>query len=96
MLLQNSPEFTSLKISLALLLLLLNFTPENTNWCYNQSMQSDGGGEFRPFTQHLTNLGILHRFTCPHTSYQNGAVERKHRQIVEIGLTLLAHASLPS
>jgi histone deacetylase 1/2 len=43
----------------------------------------------------LHELGIQHRLTCPHTSHQNGTVERKHRQIVEMGLTLLSHASLP-
>lgn len=37
----------------------------------------------------------MHRLTCPHTPHQNGTVERKHRQIVEMGLTLLSHASLP-
>lgn len=31
----------------------------------------------------------------PHTHQQNGAVERKHRHIVEVGLSLLAHASMP-
>ncbi|KAG8479747.1 hypothetical protein CXB51_029269 [Gossypium anomalum] len=35
------------------------------------------------------------RFTCPYTSAQNGLVERKHRQIVETGLSMLAHASMP-
>ena len=58
-------------------------------------VQTDGGGEFRHFTQFLTNLGIQHRLTCPHTHHQNGYVERKHRHIVETGLTLLAHAKLP-
>ena len=33
--------------------------------------------------------------SCPHTHQQNGAGERKHRHIVETGLTLLAHASVP-
>lgn len=31
----------------------------------------------------------------PHTSSQNGIAERKHRHIVETGLALLAHSSLP-
>jgi histone deacetylase 1/2 len=60
-----------------------------------KALQSDWGGEFRPFTALLNDLGIVHRLTCPHTSHQNGTVERKHRQIVEMGLTLLSHASLP-
>lgn len=33
--------------------------------------------------------------SCPHTHQQNGSVERKHRHIVEVGLTLLTHASKP-
>ena len=33
--------------------------------------------------------------SCPHTHQQNGTAERKHRHIVETGLTLLAHASVP-
>lgn len=40
-------------------------------------------------------LGILHRVSCPHTHQQNGTAERKHRHIVETGLTLLAHVSVP-
>jgi hypothetical protein len=39
-------------------------------------------------------LGISHRVSCPHTHQQNGVAERKHRHIVETGLTLLAHASV--
>ncbi|MCH82453.1 retrovirus-related Pol polyprotein from transposon TNT 1-94, partial [Trifolium medium] len=60
-----------------------------------KSVQTDGGGEFRPFTQFLNPLGIIHRLTCPHTHHQNGSVERKHRHIVETGLTLLTQANLP-
>lgn len=60
-----------------------------------KAFQSDWGGELRPFTNHLAELGIIHMLTCPHTSHQNGTVERKHRQIVEMGLTLLSHASMP-
>jgi histone deacetylase 1/2 len=33
--------------------------------------------------------------SCPHTSQQNGVAERKHRHLVETGLALLAHASVP-
>lgn len=60
-----------------------------------KAIQSDFGGEFRPFTKFLNELSVIHKLTCPHTSHQNGTVERKHRQIVEMGLTLLAQASLP-
>ncbi|CAJ2668996.1 unnamed protein product [Trifolium pratense] len=60
-----------------------------------KSFQSDWGGEFRSFTKYLTDLGITHRLICPHTHHQNGVVERKHRHIVDLGLTLLSQASLP-
>ncbi|GAU28846.1 hypothetical protein TSUD_21830 [Trifolium subterraneum] len=63
--------------------------------CKIKTVQTDGGGEFRPFTKFLTNLGIVHRLTCPHTHHQNGLVERKHRHLVETGLTLLSQAQLP-
>jgi histone deacetylase 1/2 len=62
-----------------------------------KALQSDwgGGGEFRPFTKYLTELGITHRLICPHTHHQNGVVERKHRHVVDMGLTLLSQSSLP-
>lgn len=58
-----------------------------------KNLQTDWGGEFRPFAPFLAKLGINHRLICPHTHHQNGVVERKHRHIVESGLTLLKHAS---
>jgi hypothetical protein len=38
---------------------------------------------------------FAHRLSCPHTHQQNGVIERKHRHIVEVGLSLLANASMP-
>jgi hypothetical protein len=40
-------------------------------------------------------MGISHRLSCPYTHQQNGAVERKHCHVVETGLALLSHASIP-
>ena len=48
------------------------------------------------FKDYLNTHGINHRLTCPHHPEQNGIAERKHRQIVDMGLTLLAHASMPT
>uniref|UniRef100_A0A2N9I1W1 Integrase catalytic domain-containing protein n=1 Tax=Fagus sylvatica TaxID=28930 RepID=A0A2N9I1W1_FAGSY len=61
-----------------------------------KSFQSDGGGEYSytPFKNLLAQHGILHRFSCPHTSQQNGVAERKHRHVVDTGLALLAHSGL--
>ena len=58
-----------------------------------KSIQTDWGGEFRPFSRLLASKGIHHRIICPHTHHQNGVVERKHRHITEIGLTLMVQAS---
>uniref|UniRef100_A0A151UG14 Retrovirus-related Pol polyprotein from transposon TNT 1-94 n=1 Tax=Cajanus cajan TaxID=3821 RepID=A0A151UG14_CAJCA len=60
-----------------------------------KALQTDWGGEFCPFTTYLNDVGIQHRLICPHTHHQNGVVERKHRHIVELGLTLLVEADLP-
>ncbi|GJU95339.1 putative RNA-directed DNA polymerase, partial [Tanacetum coccineum] len=40
---------------------------------------------------------LLHKYnrSCPHTSEQNGFVERRNRHVVETGLTLLAQACVP-
>jgi len=61
-----------------------------------KSVQTDGGGEFRKLSSFFSSLGIIHRFSCPHTSEQNGLVERRHRHVVETGLTLLSQSSVPS
>lgn len=58
-------------------------------------LQSDWGGEFRSFTNFLDENGIIFRHSCPYTSTQNGRVERKHRHIVEMRLSMLAQASMP-
>lgn len=60
-----------------------------------KSVQSDWGGEYRAFTNFLISNGIHHRVSCPGSHQQNGSAERKHRHIVEMGLTLLANASMP-
>jgi len=61
-----------------------------------KQFQSDNGGEYtsKQFKDYLSQSGILHRLSCPHTSQQNGIAERKHRHIVEVGLTLLAQSGL--
>jgi transposase InsO family protein len=62
-----------------------------------KQLQSDGGGEFlsKQFTSLLETNGIFHRISCPYTAQQNGLAERKHRHVVEMGLSLLAQSGLP-
>lgn len=60
-----------------------------------KSFHSDGGSEFKALSSIFSSSGITHRQSCPYTHEQNGSAERKHRHIVETGLTLLANASVP-
>ncbi|GMJ03321.1 hypothetical protein HRI_004001300 [Hibiscus trionum] len=60
-----------------------------------KAIQTDGGSEFFFLDNLLPSLGIQRRITYPYTSQQNGVVERKHRHITEMALTLLAQASMP-
>ncbi|GKV27558.1 hypothetical protein SLEP1_g36720 [Rubroshorea leprosula] len=67
---------------------------------FNKSIkifQCDGGGEFssKIFINHLATCGIKQQVSCPGTPEQNGVAERKHRHIVETGLTMLLHANMP-
>ena len=59
--------------------------------------QSDNEGEFQSITfqNHLSKCGILQPISCQGTLEQNGVVERKHRHIVEMGLTMLFNDKLP-
>lgn len=59
------------------------------------SVQTDGGGEFWPLHSIFSNLRINHRLTCLYYRQQNGSVERRHRHIVETGLSFLSHALIP-
>lgn len=58
-------------------------------------LQSDNDGEFIALTSFLKSQGIIHRFSCPHTPQQNGTAKRKIRHIIELGLSMLTHASMP-
>ncbi|CAA7051267.1 unnamed protein product [Microthlaspi erraticum] len=57
---------------------------------------SDNGGEFIALRTFLSTSGITHLTSPPHTPEHNGLVERRHRHIVETGLSLLHHAQIPN
>jgi len=59
--------------------------------------QCDGGGEFisKQFLKHLEDHGIQQSISCPYTPQKNGMAERKHRHIVELGLSMLFQSKLP-
>lgn len=58
-------------------------------------MQTDWGGKYQKLNQFLECIGIAHNVSCPHAHQQTGSTERKQCHIVEVGLSLLAHASMP-
>jgi IS30 family transposase len=60
-----------------------------------KSIQTDSGGEFIPLQRFLHTAGISYRQTCPHTHYQNGSVECRHRHIVELGSPYLPTQTFP-
>jgi hypothetical protein len=57
-------------------------------------MQTDWGGEYEKLNSFFTKIGISHLVPCPQANQHNGSVERKHRHIVEVGLSLLAQAHM--
>ncbi|KAI3760479.1 hypothetical protein L1987_50874 [Smallanthus sonchifolius] len=63
-----------------------------------KSFQCDMGGEFdnTNFKNFATQHGTQFRFSCPHTSQQNGKSERMIRRLNDIMFALLTHANLPS
>jgi hypothetical protein len=58
------------------------------------AMQTDRGGEYECLNSFFRTIGISHLVSYPHTHQQNGAAERKHHHIVEMGVALLANASM--
>lgn len=59
-----------------------------------QSQQIDLGGEYRFGGENMMLLSIIsHCLIFPHTHQQKGFIERKYRHIIEIGPSLMAHAS---
>jgi histone deacetylase 1/2 len=59
------------------------------------AVQSDWEGEYQSLNSFFIRLGIAHHVSCPHAHQQNGSTKRKHRHIVEVGLSLLAYTSMP-
>jgi hypothetical protein len=53
------------------------------------------GGEYQKLNSFFTKVDIAHHVSCLHTHLQNGSAERKHRHVLEVGLSLLARASMP-
>lgn len=57
---------------------------------------SNNGGEFIALRSFLSQSGISHLTTPPHTPEHNGLSERRHLHIIETGLSLLHQAKMPN
>ncbi|KAL8128532.1 hypothetical protein V2J09_017687 [Rumex salicifolius] len=62
-----------------------------------KSIQCDHGREFdnNELRSFFSSNGVVFRFSCPHTSQQNGKAERMIRTITNTVRTLLFHSHLP-
>ena len=62
------------------------------------AIRTDNGGEFVNYVLHdfFKEHGIEHQLTVPHSSFQNGAVERAHRTIEERTRCLLVGGRVPT
>ncbi|WVZ96930.1 LOW QUALITY PROTEIN: hypothetical protein U9M48_042510 [Paspalum notatum var. saurae] len=63
---------------------------EKSSWC-----KLTGEENSKKLHSFFSKVGIRHHVSCPYANQQNGSAGRKHRHIVEVGLALLAHASMP-
>ena len=56
-----------------------------------KTLRTNGGGEYTSnhFKSFCLDNGIQHQLSCPYTPQQNSVAERKHKQIVESGLSML-------
>lgn len=60
-------------------------------------LRTDNGSELfnHSLASFLTQLGIIHQSSCPYTPQQNGVVERKHQQLLEMARALRFQSFLP-
>ncbi|RDX61838.1 hypothetical protein CR513_59893, partial [Mucuna pruriens] len=55
-----------------------------------KAFQIDSGVEYKPISI-FKNSGIIHRIICIYTTKHNRSIEKKHKHLAKIGLTLLAN-----
>ncbi|KAL2233050.1 UNVERIFIED_CONTAM: Retrovirus-related Pol polyprotein from transposon RE2 [Sesamum indicum] len=60
-------------------------------------IRSDNGSEFlnKECQTFCNEIGIVHQTSCAYTPQQNGRIERKHRQLLNVARALLFQASMP-
>jgi len=76
-----------------------NFFKEIKNQfgCFIRILRSDNAKEYfsTSFNSFMSENGVIHQSSSPHTPQQNGIVERKHHHIIETTCALLINANVP-
>ena len=62
--------------------------------CKVRTVRSDNGPEFN-MSSFFSSKGIIHQRSCVETPQQNGVVERKYQQILNITRALMFQSNLP-
>jgi hypothetical protein len=57
-------------------------------------VKTNWGGKYQKLNTFFQQVGISHHIFYPYAHQQNGSTEWKHHHIVEVGLSLLSHASM--
>lgn len=60
-----------------------------------KQLQTNNEEEFLALRSVLEDSGIIHRKSCPYVHQQMGVMERRHRHIVDCGISLLDQAKIP-
>ena len=63
---------------------------------HTKIFQSDNGGEFLSLQSFCKDNGVLFQHSCVYTPQQNGVVERKHSDILQVARALKIKAQLPN
>lgn len=61
------------------------------DYCYASRL----GGEYQKLNSFFEHICTMLHVPCTHANQQNGSAECKNKHIVQIGLSLLAHAFMP-
>lgn len=62
-----------------------------------KALRIDNRGEYTSleFKNYLLTHGIHHKFTCLHTSEQNGVSKRKHRYVLDLSRVCFSYSYVP-
>lgn len=87
--------FFPLLPNLMSIILLLNFKPMLSIFLNTKLKFSSLVGVVNKLFRYFSYVEISHHLLSLHTHQQNKIVERKHHHIIEVGLAIMTHSSMP-